>query len=339
MIGAGPQAEARPGRQPPRAASPLRRFRLADPFGDQTPEGFGGAHAEPADQAAVHHRGHSLHREAGLGHIRGQYHLAASCGTGGEGVVLVCGGELAVQGPHIERCAVPPGPFGVEATGQATDLRCAGEEGEYVTVGLALRFADGDGHGRVEAQRRLVGPVVGVHRKQATGRLDDLAWFEQGAHRSAVQGGRHDHDAQIGTYPGRRVEREGQAQISVERPFVELVEHHRGDAGQLRIALQAAGQHPFGHELDRGRVTDEMFVAGGEPDGCPYPLPESGCEETGCGPRSHPPRLQNHNPSTHGIAQGQRHSCRLARSGCSRHHHPAAVGCHLDDVAEDVIDG
>ncbi len=72
---------------------------------------------------------------------------------------------------------------------------------------------------------------------------------------------RHRQDAQVGTQRRGDVERQGEAEVGGEVALVDLVEDHRGDAGQLGIVLQPAGQHALGEHLDPRRRADPALVA------------------------------------------------------------------------------
>ena len=81
-------------------------------------------------------------------------------------------------------------------------------------------------------QRRigLAAEIAGLDRKGAALAGDHRRVAEQFCDPRAVEGRRHHEDTQILAQAGLRVARQRQAQIGIERAFVELVEQHRRDA-------------------------------------------------------------------------------------------------------------
>ena len=77
-----------------------------------------------------------------------------------------------------------------------------------------------------------------------------------------VDGGGHHQEAQVGPQRRAGVERQGQGQVGVEVPLVELVEDHEADAGERRILLEAAGEDALGHDLDAGAGPGAALVPG-----------------------------------------------------------------------------
>ena len=90
---------------------------------------------------------------------------------------------------------------------------------------------------------------------------------ERGDQPRRVRGGRHRQQPQVGTDRACHVERQRQAEVGGQVALVDLVEDHEADAGQLRVVLQAAGQHALGDHLDPRRRPDVALVAGLVADG------------------------------------------------------------------------
>jgi hypothetical protein len=99
--------------------------------------------------------------------------------------------------------------------------------------------------------RRAVEPAC-LHRKGAPLGGDHRRVVEHRGHGRGVERGGHHQDAQVGAQGAARLPGQRKAQIGVERAFVELVEDHRADAGQVGRVLHHARQDAFGHDLDPG---------------------------------------------------------------------------------------
>ena len=97
--------------------------------------------------------------------------------------------------------------------------------------------------------------IKGLDREGAAGAFDDRGIGEQAGDAGAVDGGGHDEDAQVGAKRGG-VEGQGEAEVAIEAAFVEFVEEHGGDAGQLGIVQQHAGEDAFGDDFDAGAGGD-----------------------------------------------------------------------------------
>ena len=98
--------------------------------------------------------------------------------------------------------------------------------------------------------------VAGLHREGPALGGYDRGIAQQPRDPGAVQGRRHDQDAQILAQPALRIARDGQAQIGVEGALVEFVEQDRPDAGKLRIFEDHAREHTLGDHLDPGPRRD-----------------------------------------------------------------------------------
>ena len=76
--------------------------------------------------------------------------------------------------------------------------------------------------------------------------------MQQPGHAGTVQGRRHHEEAQVLAQGALGVERQGEAEIGVQRALVKLVEQHRADARQFGVVEDHAGEHALGDDLDPG---------------------------------------------------------------------------------------
>ena len=92
--------------------------------------------------------------------------------------------------------------------------------------------------------------VADGHREAAAPALQQPGighLFGQGGQ---VEGGRHHDQPQLRVQQRPRLAQQGQGQIRLGLPFVELVEDHAVHAFQGRIGLQPPQKHPMGEHLD-----------------------------------------------------------------------------------------
>lgn len=100
------------------------------------------------------------------------------------------------------------------------------------------------------------GARVGAY-SMATGELPsrdahDRRPTEKGCHRFRIERrGHHDDVEVVAGEP--RLPCQGEREVGVETPLVELVDDHRTKSGKQRIGLQARGQDPFGRHQHAGR--------------------------------------------------------------------------------------
>ncbi len=170
---------------------------------------------------------------------------------GGQGPVLVLGGQVAEQRAHVH-----VGGQVAEATGHLADGGGAGQEDEDVAGLVAHGLVDHGGH-RVERSRPRGGwPPAHVDGEGPTlagdhgGRVVVAA--EETGQALGVEGGGHGQQAQVGTQARPDVEGEGQGEVGLEVALVDLVEDHQGGAGEGGVGLQAPGEDPLGDHLDAG---------------------------------------------------------------------------------------
>ena len=143
--------------------------------------------------------------------------------------------------------------------GGPLDLGDAGQEGEQAA--LAPRPARGGSR-----RPSLLDPAFGDAAEMAQReRMARPSLSTTGAppisaaKRAAVERRRHRDQPQIRPQTRLRIEREREAEIAVQAAFMDLVEQHRGDAGQFRIGLDAATKMPS--VTTRMRVSAERLLS------------------------------------------------------------------------------
>ena len=284
----------------------------------------------------------ALDRERRLGDVGGQ-HDSPPTGRGRPqcGVLLLerhGAGQPANVDAALRQVA--------ERTGDAVDLGDPGQEDEHVTRLLSQRRAHGRDDRRFQPVLAAAGQPAHVDGVRGAGRRDDRCGAcvrgQQAGEASGLGGRRHREDAQIRAPARCRVDRQGQPDVRREVAFVDLVEHHGGDAGQLRRLLQPTRQHPLGHHLDPGVPPDAPLV----PRLVAHELADRRARQVGHpgrhGAGGQPAGLQHDEPPVGAGPwlgeQLQRHDGRLAGSGRRRHDGPAVGGQrvgerwqHLDD--------
>ncbi len=152
--------------------------------------------------------------------------------------------------------------------------------------------------------------------------------------RHRIDGGRHHDDAEIGTDGVPGLDRHGEAQITVQIPFVELVEDDGTDGGQFGVGLEAPREDRLGHDLDP--APSLPFTSHREADRPADRLTEEFGQTGRGGPGSQASGLQEHHapglridPSDR-LVDRKRHEARLACSGSGRQHQRAGDDGVLD---------
>ncbi len=102
---------------------------------------------------------------------------------------------------------------------------------------------------------RLV-EIAGFDRKDPARRLDDRCPAKMRGDAGHIQRRRHDQNFEIAAQGPLHVECECEAEIAVERAFVEFVEDDEARALEFGIVLQAPRQDALGHHLDAGLGRD-----------------------------------------------------------------------------------
>ena len=282
-------------------------------------------------QAGVDHHPHPVDGQAGLGNGRGQHHLAPPRRGRADGRTLGGKVKIAVQRRHIHIRRIGQGGF--QAGLQSPDLCGAREKhqqtaavrGQRLQYQLLQHRLDGLPRGQRTA-------VVDLHRVLPAFTADQRRIVQQPADRRRIQRGRHDQEFQrvlliAQVLLGLQTER--QAQIGVQTAFMEFVEDHQADAGQLGVGQQQTLQYSLGHHFDAGGGADSGFQADAITDGLTHRLAEQLGQAFGCGPRRQPPRLQQNDLLSCqpvAVQQRQRHQSGLAGTGRRLQHHTGVRG-------------
>ena len=257
----------------------------------QAAETAAGVETQLARESAVDHHADAGQGEAGLGEVGGEHHAAhAGCrrrqcqGLFGER-------EIAMQGHALDR-GRRSGERALEQGPDAGDLAPAGQEHQHVAGMLGERLAHHPHQLLLERLLRARGWMHDVHRKGAAGAAQ-AGRREPARQTLAFEGGRHQHQAQVGTQGRLHVQRKREPEIGGERALVELVEQDRADAGEFRVVLQQAGQDALGDHLDAGVSAGARFETHAITDRSAHRLAERLGHEGGRRARGQPARLED----------------------------------------------
>ncbi|GAO02033.1 hypothetical protein PSR1_00900 [Anaeromyxobacter sp. PSR-1] len=338
-------ARVEPHRAPgPRAAGapgPLRRRGAADLLHlERGQAGPGRVRGDPGE-AGVHHRHHAVDGDRGLGHVGGEDHLAARSRP--HRAILLLRRQVAVQRQHVHAGAGGPGG---ERLAGAADLGRAGQEHEHVAVqALAVQAPHRPRHALLQPQvrrRRLLRREV-LHRDlEAPPLRAERRRAQERRHRAGVERGRHRDELQIGA--GRALEppEEREREVALQVALVELVEHHRADAGERGLGEQAPGQEPLGHVADAGARARHLVEPHLVADRLAGPLAQLLGHPPGGHAGGEPPRLEHHHlarAGQPGLVQRARHAGGLPRAGGRLDHERGAGAERGDDLGEERVDG
>jgi hypothetical protein len=109
------------------------------------------------------------------------------------------------------------------------------------------------------------GRVGDLHRMLPSRHLDHRAPVEEARHGSGVERRRHHDEPQVAPRM-RRLPRQGQREVHVQAPLVELVEHHRAKPLEQRIRLQPGGENPLCRDEQARSRGEAALVADLPPD-------------------------------------------------------------------------
>ena len=226
--------------------------------------------------------------------------------------------------------------------GTGADLAAAGQEGQDVPFPLLNGPHDRTRH--LLRQRGMAAPFEEdlIHRIRPAGRGQQRGITQQPGQRSGFQGGGHDQDLQVRSHLALDIQCQGQAKVGLQAALVELVEDQQRHPFQQRIVLDAAGQDPFGHDLDPGCRGDPAVKSDAVSDGLPQLLPQASSHPAGSRDRRQAARLQHDDLSGFcgdDIKQRQRDAGGLAGAGGGVQD---AIGVAADGVQQfgkDVVDG
>ena len=320
FLGLLPQAAADAGFQTPGATGPLPGPGQRDAHGLQAGKTAGRIETALAGKACVHHQTDAFDGQGGLGDGRGQDDLALACGRRGDGRILF----LRTQHPVKRVEAGIGGQASFQQLGHTADLARSGQEGQQAAGFLTHEGCDDIGHVRPQGLGAAVGrggrqrQIALLHGELAALAGDDRSILQQGGHLVAVQRGGHDQQAQVGPEHGPALQTEGQPHVGMQGTLVEFVEDDAAHAGELGIGQEAAGQHPFGDDLQPGPGRDGAFLPHAVAHGLAHVLAQQAGGVTRQGPGSHPARLQQQDlPALQpgGLQQPQGHAAAFPGAG------------------------
>ena len=248
-----PQTVANARFGPAGAASPLVGGGAADADGIQPRDARGRIIARHAGLAGVDHDSDALDGQAGLGDRGGQHHLAAARRRWGNGAILRGGLQRAVQGSDVD---IGPTQTLVQPRLGPANLALARQEDQNAAGFLGQGPLDGAADPLFKSLALIAAQIASIDREHSPLALDDRRIGQQRRDPGAVQGGRHDEQAEVVAQDALDVAREGQAQIGVQAALVKLVEQHRRDPVQAGVVENHARENTLGDDLDPGPGRD-----------------------------------------------------------------------------------
>ena len=136
-----------------------------------------------------------------------------------------------------------------EGLASLADSGCPGEEDQDVaggSLGLAVDPPHRPRHPVLQplVACRLLGREVLHRHLEAASQGAEPRRAEEAGHRLGVEGGGHDHEAQVLAGGLLQPPQEGQGEVSLEVALVELVEDDGADAGEGGPLEEAPGEEP-----------------------------------------------------------------------------------------------
>jgi len=254
-----------------------------------------GVEARLARQAGIDHRADAGQRHARFGHVGGEDHPPrARLGRRQRGL-LFGQREFPVQGEDLELLSFCEwrGQRVFEQRMGASDLAASGQEHQHVAGIVFQRLARDAGQVVLGRLLRARGRMLDAHGKAAP-RTGQTRCVQPARNALAVERGGHHQQPQVGAQGRLHVQRQGEAEVTGQVAFVELVEQDRADAGQLRVVLDQPREDAFGDHLDAGGGTDPGFEADVVADGPADLLIPLRRHELRGGARGDPPWFEHH---------------------------------------------
>ena len=186
------------------------------------------------------------------------------------------------------------------------------------------------------------GDPAGLDREGAPLGLDDGGAVEQARHAGAVERRRHDEDAKVGPERALDVERQGEAEVGVERPLVIFVEDDGGDAGEFGVVQHRAGEHALGDDLDPGAGRNGGVEARLEADGAAERVSQRFRHAFGGGTGGEAAGLEKQDaaaPRPGFVEEGQGHAGRLAGARRRHQHSGRPLPKRRQQLRQGVVDG
>ena len=197
------------------------------------------------------------------------------------------------------------------------------------------------GIGRNGLALRLV-EVARLDREDTARRIDDRRVAKVRGDARGIEGGGHDEDLEIVAKPALDVERECQAEVGIERAFVEFVEDDEPGAGKLRILLEPAGEDALGDDLDPRFRRDAPLEAHGVANRSAHLLAQRLRHAVRGVARGKAAGLQHDDLlmlQPRCIEQLQRHARGLARTRLGDEQCGGARGEGVRELRDDLVDG
>ena len=242
-----------------------------------------------AHEAAVDDDAHALDGQRGLGDRRGEHDLAPARRRGGDGEILRAAVERAVEWRNVDVSTLDAR---FQALGDAPDFALPRQEDED-RAAFACERLERDARDLVLDSRPWVATDISCHdREGAALALNQWRIAEKGADARAVERRRHDKKPQILTQTLLRVEGEGEAEIGVERAFVEFVKQNGRHALERRVVEDHARKHTLGHDLDACTFRNEARETHAQADSLANLFPKRRGHAGGCGASGKTTRLK-----------------------------------------------
>ena len=161
----------------------------------------------------------------------------------------------------------------------------------------------------------LAAAIARLDRERAALALNHRGVTQKLGDARAVERRRHHQKPEIVAKSLLHVAGERQAQIGIERPLVEFIEQHRGNAIERRIVQNEPGEDAFGDNLNAGLARHFRAEANTQADRFADFLVQRRGHPLGRGASGEPSRLQHQDFLVRGperVEQPQRHPRGLA---------------------------
>ena len=287
-------------------------------------------------EARVDDGAEAVDGDAGLGDVGGEDDLPAILRP--HGAILFGDGQRAVERQNEEIFGAGDRREGLAC---ATDLEGAGQEHEDVAVEpFGDELADRARDLRLERALVALGQVLDRDVEAAALALDDLG-SEEGGHRLGVEGGAHRDELEIGARAELEAAEERERDVGREAALVGLVEEDAGDAAELGIRDELAGEGALGDEADPRRLARRVLEAHRVADGVAGLLAELFRDAAGRHAGGEAAWLEDDDLAARGevaIEEGARHPRRLAGARRRDEEEPGRGPEPIADLGQDGID-
>ena len=191
------------------------------------------------------------------------------------------------------------------------------------------------------ALRRRRRPVLDLHRKEPTARLQHITRLQVIRQARGLEGRRHHEHRQVRPAPLLQVEDPRQRDVGCQAAFVKLVEDHRPHPIELGILAHPPLQDTVRQVKDPGALGVVRIEAHRVADFPAQLNTERSRHELRQEARGNAPRLHHQDAPVHhaGIEQHRRHPGRLSRSGRRAQERPATRRQGCPQFALDLKNG